>query len=399
MYMEILRVKRGIREVREEQSQDMETKIRLHKAKRRKKRIIAVSIVAAVLVIGYLILRYQTYNAVEVLEVYETADLKENVSVQYEDGVVTCSGDGVVFLDKKGRETWNQPCQIKNPIVQVCEGTLLVGDRGGSDILIFSDKGLKGEIHTSRPIEKLTVSAQGIVGAVLTGESAPLVICYDAAGNVLVEHQTSLINTGYPLDIALSRDGKTLLVSYLMADNAVVNTKIVYYYFGEFDKNNTDYVAAQSDYEDQMIPSVMFLDESRSVLVGEQELIFYKGTKNPKSVKTIALDGKIQSVAYGEERVAVILEDEQSGYKVRVYNAKGKEVLSENFEMEYSNIKLVDKHVILYEENRCAIYTEAGVCKYEGEVEMNIEEIFPIAGLNKYMVISSGGLYKIQLVK
>ena len=81
---------------------------------------------------------------------------------------------------------------MKNPIVEVCKGTAAVGDQSGTSILVFQKDGLKGEIKTTSPIQKLVVSEQGIVGVVLKGESTQQIICYDAKGNILVgaEHFT-----------------------------------------------------------------------------------------------------------------------------------------------------------------------------------------------------------------
>lgn len=391
---------RGIREVPKEVSpEDIDSKIKNYRFKRRKTIILVVAFIALMALGVCLAIYYQSYRAANVLKVYETADLSDSICVQYGKGIVSCSGDGVIYLDQKGQEIWNQPCQIKKPVVEICQKTVIVGDKGGSDILVFQEDGLKGEIQTSRPIEKLSVSAQGIVAAVLNDETAPLVICYDAMGNVLVEHQTSLMNTGYPIDISLSDNGNVLLVSYLMVEGNSVKTKVVYYYFGEFDEKKTDYAVHQSEFSDAIVPTVAFLNKDRSVLVSDQGLYFNEGVEKQETLASITLKDKIEAVAYGKDRIAMIQELEQEGYLFTVYDAKGKTVMTQEIANKYNNLKIVDKHIIMYEDNKCAIYTEAGVCKYEGEVSMNIKEIFPIAGLNKYMVISASGLHEIQLVK
>ena len=75
------------------------------------------------------------------------------------------------------------------------------GIKVGQAFLVFQKDGLKGEIKTTSPIQKLVVSEQGIVGVVLKGESTQQIICYDAKGNILVEQNTSLakywISVGY----------------------------------------------------------------------------------------------------------------------------------------------------------------------------------------------------------
>jgi len=160
-------------------------------------------------------LEYQTYENITVKATYKIEEADNSSYIEYAGGILKYSRDGVVYLDKKGEEIWNQPCQMKNPIVEVCKGAVAVGDQGGTSILVFQKDGLKGEIKTTSPIQKLVVSEQGIVGAVLKGESTQQIICYDAKGNILVEQNTSLANTGYPLDIAISNNGEALLVSYL----------------------------------------------------------------------------------------------------------------------------------------------------------------------------------------
>ena len=68
----------------------------------------------------------------------------------------------------------------------------------GNTILVFTEEGLKGEIETTLPIEKIAVSDQGIVTAVLRNESSPEIISYDAVGNILVEQQASHGLNGIP---------------------------------------------------------------------------------------------------------------------------------------------------------------------------------------------------------
>ena len=113
--------------------------------------------------------------------------------MQFSTGVLKYSRDGIAFLNKKGEEQWNQPYQIKNPLVHVAGNSAATADRGGNDIYVFDKKGLRGEIHTNYPIEQFAISENGIVSVLLKNESTPQVVCYDAAGNVLVEHRTSLI--------------------------------------------------------------------------------------------------------------------------------------------------------------------------------------------------------------
>ena len=66
---------------------------------------------------------------------------------------------------------------------------------------------------------------------------------------------------------------------------------------------------------------------------------------------------------------------------------------------EYSNIKVVDGQVILSDGSKCAIYNTNGVCKFKGSLEMSVMDIYPVSGVNKYVVISANGFQQVQLAK
>ena len=98
--------------------------------------------------------------------------------------------------------------------------------------------------------------------------------------------------------------------------------------------------------------------------------------------------------------MALVLKNSgKSGYELRVYNTKGKQILSKDFEGEYGNIKMTRNQIVLYDGDKCMIFDRSGVCKFEGKMETNIIEIFRMTGLNKYMVISAEGLQEVHLVK
>ena len=373
----------------------------MHGMKDKKKKIIllAILVVIAASVGIYFLIKYQTYNYVELTTVYENNNTDNSNYVQCLDGVLRYSRDGVVLLSEKGDEIWNQPCQMSNPMVEMCGESVAIGDKGGTSIFVFQKNGLKGEIQTTKTIEKFAVSSQGIVSAILKDDEMPLVMCYDAVGNKLVEHKVIPKNMGYPVDVSLSEDGNTLLVSYIYTEGIEVTSKVSYYYFG--DGNATkDYQVYQKDFGHTVIPVTAFLKHDISLLVADNALIFYKGLQELEETARVELKTEIQSVAYNEELVAVLLKkDNATDYKLHIYNTKGKLLSSVNVDKEYENMKIAGEQVILYDGQACSIYMKNGVQKYEGNIDQKIMEIFVLGGLNKYMVINANGFFEVRLAK
>lgn len=373
----------------------------MHGMKDKTKKIILLAfLVALVASIGiYFLIKYQTYHYVELTTIYENNSTDNSNYVQCLDGVLKYSRDGVVLLTEKGDEIWNQPCQMSNPTVEMCGESVAIGDKGGTSILVFQKNGLKGEIHTTKTIEKFVVSSQGIVSALLKDEEMPLVMCYDAVGNKLVEHKVVPKHMGYPADIAISKDGNTLIVSYIYIEGSEVTSKISYYYFGEGNEAK-DYQVYQKEFANTVIPVAAFLKEDISLLVADHALIFCKGLRKIEESCRIELKTEIRSVSYDDELIAILLRKENAtDYKLNIYNTKGKLLSSVDVDKEYANLKIAGGQAILYDGQACSIYMKNGVKKYEGSIDQKIMEIFEIGGLNKYMVINASGFYEVRLAK
>ncbi len=373
---------------------------RVKKRFRRKVFFISMSLVLAGVCL-FLLIHLQMYTSVRTVEIYSTDAVGNSSYRQFADGVLKYGRDGIVFLNTKGEERWNHPYQMKNPVVDICKASSgVVADKGGNDIAVFDKDGLRGEIHTDLPIEKAAVSANGIVSVILRSDNSPKIVCYDAAGNPLAELKTSLSGTGYPLDIAVSEDGTMLLVSYMSVQNGKAAAKINYYDFSEEKETSQEYEVLSEVYEDMLAPAVFFLNGGVSVVAGSDRLLFYEGIDTPKLAETVMLDKEIESVFYSGRYVGLVLKNEgKEGYELCLYNSAGRKIMSEDFSGDYTNIKIDGGQVILYDGKKCTVYTKSGICKFDGEMDNNILEMFPVFGVNKYMVINADGMEVVRFVK
>ena len=103
------------------------------------------------------------------------------------------------------------------------------------------------------------------------------VICYDTAGNVLVEHKTSLAGTGYPVDVALSANGEVMQVVYLYTQNGQMVSRLYYYNFGKAGKDEADHKVSGKNYKNTILASGFFMDADTSVAIGDDCMAIYSG--------------------------------------------------------------------------------------------------------------------------
>ena len=365
------------------------------------RRILATAVLIILAVCGtYLLLKNQSYGQARLAAGYENSTSDSNTYVHFGDGIIRYSRDGVVFLDRKNEEQWIQPVQLQNPIIEVRDDAFAVADSGGNSIYVFTEDGLKGEIETTLPIEKISVSNQGIVSAILKNENMPRIISYDATGNILVEQQITLNSLGYPTALELSEDGNVLAVSYLYTDSGSLQSRVVYYNFGEEGQEQADNKVTTDEYDNTIMADIFFMGRDRSVVVGDNSFVIYRGTDVPEKIKEVDIYQEIRSVFHSDRYIGfILLNQEKSGFELRLYNRSGEQIMNREIESEYRNVKIDGDEIILYDGSRCCIVTVTGILKYEGDIDVDIMEMFRAPGLNRYYVMSVDELRVIYLTK
>lgn len=384
----------------EEWKEQIEEQTRRRKRSTVQKAFISMIFIIVAAAAVFLFIHLQTYTTARVSETYKNIGTADSGYEEFSGGVLKYSRDGISYWNQKGEEQWNQPYQIKNPFIVANDTSGAVADKGGNDIIVFQKESVKGEIHTTLPIEKIAVSEQGIVCAILKNGIEPKIICYDTAGNILVEHKSSLAGTGYPMAVDISPGGEVMQVVYFYTHTGKISSKVIYYNFGEAGENKTDHQVSVKEYEGTIMAAGFFLSEEFSAAVGDNLLTIYKGGEAPKEETSIKIEKEIENVFHNEKYIGMVLRNEgKGGYELRLYNTSGKKVLSKSFTEDYNYVKICGSQVIMYDGRRCSIYMRSGIKKFEGEMGSHILEIFPVAGVNKYMVINTNGMELVRLVK
>ena len=347
-----------------------------------------------------LLMQNQTYGRARTSDQYPSGTTDSSRYKRFADGIVRYNRDGVTFLNKKNEELWMQPTQLQNPVIVVKDKAFAVADNGGNSILVFSEDGLTGEIETTLPVERISISDQGIVSVILRNENTPEIITYDAAGNILAEMQISPGNSGYPTALEISDDGNTLAVSYLSVSGTGMKSRLVYYNFGEAGQDRSDNIVFSEDYNDTVFGEIFFMGGGRSVAVADRGFQIIRGTDKPELDRRIPLEQEIQSVFHSDEYIGFILLNEQkSGYELRLYNRIGEQMISRELPGKYSHAKIDGDEIFLYDGDQCCIVTATGIIKYQGDLAVEALEIFPAFGINRYYVMSVDELRVVYLTK
>lgn len=365
------------------------------------KSIASLALLIVLAVLGtYLLVANHSYDSILRTASYSNDLTDSHTYAVFKNGIIRYNKDGIAFLNRRNEELWLQPAQFGTPILDIGEDTFAVADNGGNTIQIFTKDGLKGEIETTLPIEKISVSGQGVVSAILKNETAPIVVVYDAAGNILVENQINISSLGYPTAVELSEDGTVLAVACLNVNTPTLKSTVVCYNFGGEGNSKNNYEVSVEEYADAYIPELYFMGDSTLVAVSDHSFIIYEGKETPVKKQEVEMTQEIKSVFHTDKYIGfVLLNSDKSGYEARLYNKSGKQIMNRSFTGEYTNVNMYDDEIIMYSNSQCCIISKTGVVRFEGDMKSDALLVMNAYGINKYLVMSTNELRTVHLVK
>ena len=361
---------------------------------------LALVLLAAIGILLFVFFQKRTFSRYRVVS---SEELNSETAASYrtfQDGFVRYTIDGISYILKNGDEVWQQSYEMSSPVVESCDGALVVYDKGGSRVCVMDGAGLKGQFSTDLPVVLAKVSSQGIVSAILKNDAETRVVTYDAKGTVLAEGKASIQNTGYPLALAIAKDGKHLLVSYLVIGDEA-STHLVCYSFDPEDKGDADGIVLEETLEGEICPEAAALDEKTLVAFGDSGMIFYSIGSTVKEKSRVEYGGQVKSVAAGSGNAVVVLKtpDSADKYELAVYGADGKEKCREGFSSEYTTLAISEDQILLYGDNHADSFSETGTRIFSGELSHTAVVLFPASGWRSYYMITNDEKLTIRLKK
>ncbi len=361
--------------------------------------ILVLILILAILAAVYFQWKNKIYTGTTVLSSVEVDFVKDTNLMPFSGYLLTYSKDGASCMDAKGNAVWNETFEMQNPMVDICQNVVAIGDYNGRTIYVMNTTGSLGRITTNKPVKDFCVAANGVVAAVLDDTDITWIYLYDAQGNELVSFRTTMKQSGYPFDVSISPSGELACVSYLFLDSGQMKSSVAFYNFGAVGKNSTDNYVSGYDYLNSVVPFTRFLDNKSVLAVSDDRIMFYGGAQKPVSVAENLFSDEIRSVYYGAEYVGIVFNSTESGstYRLEVFNKSGQRVQTISFDIEYTNIIFYEDEIIIYNESECRIYTESGVQKYAGTFSKSVMMLIPLSAKYRYMIVTSDSIDTIEL--
>ena len=332
----------------------------------------------------------------------------EGQSVEFEDwkgGVLEYSQNGASYINEKGTVVWSAAYHMSHPTVVTRGEYSLIVDQKGSELVICNRQlGVTGTGTTPTSITKGDISEGGVAAVICESDTVSNIYYYKSTGSRLdIGIKSPLERTGYPVDLAVSSDGKTLMVSYLYVDSGVMQNKVVFYNFGG---DADEYLAGSFEYgaTDTIVPIVKFFDATKAVAVGDNNVTFYQihtvsQQKVPKKMVEYSLERTILSVFETEDCVGMILsaDTDHPQNTVVLYNAEGEQQMSVDTDQEYTDVFYNGRFVVLYNQYECVIYDQKGAEKFHRPFANGIGKMVAGAKSRRFLLRTADYLQEISL--
>ena len=244
---------------------------------------------------------------------------------------------------------------------------------------------------------KVRVASQGVVAAILDGGEDTWINFYATDGSMIAENQTRVDDPGYPLDLAVSKDGNLIMVAYQFVEDGQTKSYVAFYNFGTVGQNQVDNIVSGYTYEDVVIPQVAYLDSDTSVAFRDDGFSIYQGRQIPQEETNVEVEEEIVSTFYDENNIGLVFKaDGESEYRMEVYSTSGRKKFERNFNISYTNIRMSNGYIVMNNASQVCVITSQGALRFNGVIdEGTINDFFKV-GYNRYMLILDTG---IELIK
>ncbi len=326
--------------------------------------------------------------------------------VSFGENVLKYTRDGASYIDASGKDVWIQSYEMNAPIVAVCGDYAAIADQQGNSIYICDRNGCQGVAATVLPISRITISARGMVAAIVDDQTSSSVYYYQRDGSEMEIYIKGLLNSadsqddwgiGYVLDADLSPNGNILMGSYYYIQGGSLKNRVAFYNFSEVGKNAVNRMVGgfHEIYEDSMVARVAVLNDTCAAAFADNSISFYslRDEMSPELTRLVPVEEEIRSIFYNEDYVGIIVYSVsgENDYRMDVYKASGDEMFSEEFSYDYSQVDAEGDMIILYNEDSCRIYNRYGNLKYEGTFDHTVAKITK-ADMPDQIIVTGAGI-------
>lgn len=358
-----------------------------------KKRYLFLLILIVGMIIAIIVIKMvSTFDDYEVQKTWERQDSAESNYRNYNNNLIKFSGDGIFYTTYDGSLIWNYTYDMTNPNIDICGDYIVVYDKKGTEVDLFSSKGYIRTISTTTPVLEARVGNKGTMALLLQENTTSYIQMYDKDGSVLVSGEIHPENRGYPVSMALSSDATRLLLSIINVSDGEVSTELVFYDFTSEGKAEQDNIVKSYTYIGTLIPKVEYLKNDKAIAFCDSKIIIFNNNLRATVAKEISVSQQMKSIFYNDTHFGFICEKDLDNGEVvnemNVYNLWGFKLVSKQIDGSYDNVNILDNNeVCIQNGNELSLYNLQGIRRFNYTFDEPVYTVIPGATSKRYYLI------------
>ncbi len=342
---------------------------------------------------------YHLYTSYTITESYPSEDIAGTRYAKLGNGFVKYGSDGVTYVDGRNETQWSTAYTMETPTTDLCEEVMLIYEQQGYIVEVLNTEGVLGSYQTDLPILKGVVAKNGVCAMMVKDGKDVRIRIVSIDGTTLAEVHTTLEDQGQPIDIALSTNGQSLMVSQVKIGNGAVDSVIAFYDFSTSAEADETHLVGSFDYRDQVFPSVCFLTDGVGAAIGDAGFITYSAGKKPSEKASVKLSTEVMSVFHDSSNIGFVMASNSVSerYRMEVYSVNGKKKSEMLFSHGYSKIAMDSGEILLNDSGHLMVFTPGGVRRLDTDYEKQVGAFVKIPGFRKYAVLTNSGIDRIKI--
>lgn len=367
-----------------------------------KKVSIGVGVAFLVILVWYTISNFRTYTDYTIKNDVAMEDSDGTAYESFHGNIVKYNSDGAFYVSKSGDLIWNEAFDMSSPCIDISDDYVALYDRGGTKVYVMNTTGRKGVITTSKPIRRACVADNGSVAVLMNQHDVSYLEIKDIEGEMIASGEMHVENSGIPIDIAFSEDGKRLAVSSISLNTGNVQSTLTFYDFSSTGQKKKDNITGTYSFSDMVMPCIEFMSNGNLVAFGDHEIALFNDSSEPDLKKEIFPKGTMDSIFYNNKNFGYIgPETNDKGEtvkKMHVYSESGWEKLDKEIDGAYTNVYMLENDdIVLSSDKKATIHGISGIKKFENEFENSIAKILPSSGRKDYIFVQNGVVQDVRL--
>ena len=384
-----------------------ENLLKKEKAKRKIYAIIAATVVVfACVFIIYLIsngLRTKQYTGYTEVNSFARADSNNVEYMYYEGDLLKYSRDGTSAIGSNGMALWNGSYEMGDPMIDVCGRYVAVADQGGKEVYVYNGSDDGTVLEMPLPVTMVKIASQGVIAVVLEDARSNVVALYDPYASdekLLVEVPSNVSEDGYPVDIALSTDAKSLVTVYLAIRDGVQESNICFYNFSEVGQDKNRIVGGKT-YKDSLAIGAEFIGSNTVCIFQNNGYSLFSNMKKPEEAVNETFEKEIVSSVYDDGYIGFIFAEsgEDASHSLRLYNASGKIILEKTVDFEYNKVYMNNGEIIFLSDMNCTILRANGSIKLSCQFSSPIQYVLGADKKELYYFIDDATITRAKLTE